>query len=168
MALPVSVAEFDAAPVADAAAELLACCASKRWIAAVVAARPYRDLATLAATSSRTITGLAWPDVEEALAAHPRIGERVAGNGREATWSREEQSGTRLADVETDAALREGNLAYEQHFGHVFLICATGRTASEMLDDLRTRLTNPVEVERDVVRAELAKIVRLRLTKAFA
>jgi len=164
----VSVAEFDAAPVADAAAELLACCSSKRWIAAVVAARPYRQLDVLTATSDRTIAGLAWRDVEEALAAHPRIGERVAGNGREATWSREEQSGSRLADVETDAALREGNVTYEQRFGHVFLICATGRTASEMLDALRSRLTNPVEVERDVVRAELAKIVRLRLGKAFA
>lgn len=164
----VSVAEFDAAPVADAAAELLACCASKRWIAAVLAARPYRDLGTLAVMSDRTIAGLAWPDVEEALAAHPRIGQRVGGTDREASWSREEQSGTRLADVETDAALREGNLAYEQRFGHVFLICATGRTATEMLDALRSRLTNSVEVERDVVRAELAKIVRLRLRKAFA
>lgn len=162
-----SVAEFDGAPVADAAAELLACCASKRWIAAVLAARPYRHLDALTATSDRMIAALAWPDVEEALAAHPRIGERVGGNGREASWSREEQSGTRLADVETDAALREGNLAYERRFGHVFLICATGRSASEMLDALRSRLTNPVEVERDVVRAELAKIVRLRLTKAF-
>lgn len=167
MTARVSVAEFDVAPVADAAAELLACCASKRWIAAVVAARPYRDLAALSATSDRTIAGLAWPDVEEALAAHPRIGERIGGDGREATWSREEQSGTRLADVETDAALREGNLAYERQFGHVFLICATGRTATEMLDALRSRLTNPVEVERDVVRAELAKIVRLRLARAF-
>jgi 2-oxo-4-hydroxy-4-carboxy-5-ureidoimidazoline decarboxylase len=130
MAGRVSVAEFDGAPVADAAAELLACCASKRWIATVVAARPYRDLAALTATSDRTIAGLTWPDVEEALTAHPRIGERIGGNGREASWSREEQSGTRLADVETDAALREGNLAYERRFGHVFLICATGLSAS--------------------------------------
>ena len=162
-----SVADLDAASVPDAAAELLACCASKRWIAAVLAERPYRGLASLAATSDRVIARLDWPDVEEALAAHPRIGERVTGDGREANWSRQEQSGTRLADVDTDTALREGNLAYEQRFGHVFLIYATGRSASEMLDALRSRLTNPVEVERDVVRGELGKIVRLRLAKAF-
>jgi 2-oxo-4-hydroxy-4-carboxy-5-ureidoimidazoline decarboxylase len=164
---PVSIADFDAAPVPDAAAELYACCASKRWIAAVLAARPYRGLAPLAATSDRVIKHLAWPDVEEALAAHPRIGERVTGEGREATWSRQEQSGSRLADVDTDTALREGNVVYEQRFGHVFLICASGLSAGEMLDALRSRLTNPMEVERDVVRAELAKIVRLRLGKAF-
>jgi 2-oxo-4-hydroxy-4-carboxy-5-ureidoimidazoline decarboxylase len=163
----VSVAEFDAAPVADAAAELYACCASKRWIAAVLAGRPYRTRTALVATSDRVIAQLDWPDVDEALAAHPRIGERVAGNGREAAWSREEQSAARLADVATDAALREGNVAYEQRFGHVFLICATGLSASELLDALRARLTNPVEVERDVVRGELAKIVRLRLAKGF-
>jgi len=163
----VSIADFDAAPVPDAAAELYACCASKRWIAAVLAGRPYRGLAPLAVTSDRAIKQLAWPDVEEALAAHPRIGERVTGEGREATWSRQEQSGSRLADVDTDTALREGNVAYEQRFGHVFLICATGLSAGEMLDALRSRLTNPIEVERDVVRAELAKIVRLRLGKAF-
>jgi len=58
-------------------------------------------------------------------------------------------------------------VAYEQRFGHVFLICATGLSASELLDALRARLTNPVEAERDVVRGELAKIVRLRLAKGF-
>jgi len=68
--------DFDAAPVPDAAAELYACCASKRWIAAVLAGRPYRGLAPLAVTSDRVIKQLAWPDVEEALAAHPRLGER--------------------------------------------------------------------------------------------
>ena len=164
---PVSIADFDAAPVPDAAAELYPCCASKRWISAILAERPYRAVSVLSATSDRVIRQLAWPDVEEALAAHPRIGERVSGDGREAMWSRQEQSGTRLADVDTDAALREGNLAYERRLGHVFLICAAGLSAGEMLDALRSRLTNPIEVERDVVRAELAKIVRLRLAKVF-
>ncbi|SRR6266536_4473953 len=168
MAAPVSITEFDAAPISDAAAELYPCCASKRWIAAVLAERPYRQLGALTTTSDRVITQLAWPDVEEALAAHPRIGQHVSGDGREAAWSREEQSRTRLADVATDTALREGNVAYEQRFGHVFLISATGLSANEMLGALRSRLTNPIEVEHDVVRAELAKIVRLRLAKVFA
>jgi 2-oxo-4-hydroxy-4-carboxy-5-ureidoimidazoline decarboxylase len=164
---PLPIFEFDAAPMADAAAELHACCASKRWIVAVLAERPYRHLAALIATSERILAQLHWSDVEEALAAHARIGQRVSGEGREATWSRAEQSGTRLADSEMDTALHEGNVAYQQRFGHLFLICASGLSAAELLDALRSRLTNSVEVERDVVRAELAKIVRLRLAKAF-
>ena len=92
-------------------------------------------------------------------------GERVAAAaGREGGWSREEQAG-----VEDDAvlalALVEGNRAYEERFGHVFLICASGRSGLEMLGDLRERLGNDVETERDVVRRELAKIVDLRLAK---
>lgn len=168
MDAPVSIAELDAAPLPDAAAELYACCASKRWIGAVLAARPYRRLGVLAATSDQIVAQLAWPDVEEALAAHPRIGDRVAGDGRESAWSRGEQSAAQQLSAGIGRALRQGNVAYEQRFGHVFLISATGLTANEMLDALQSRLTNPVEVERDVVRAELAKIVRLRLAKAFA
>lgn len=168
MSAPVSITDFDAAPVPDAAAELYACCASKRWIATLLAERPYGRLAALAATSDQVIARLDWPDVEEALAAHPRIGERLNGDGRDAAWSRQEQAGARLADVDTDNALREGNVAYERRFGHVFLICATGRSALDMLEALRSRLTNSVETEQNVVRMELAKIVRLRLGKAFA
>jgi 2-oxo-4-hydroxy-4-carboxy-5-ureidoimidazoline decarboxylase len=164
---PLPISEFDAAPMADAAAELHACCASKRWIVAVLAERPYRRLAALIAASDRILAQLQWSDVEEALAVHARIGQRVSGEGRDAAWSRAEQSGTRFADSEMDTALYEGNVAYEQRFGHLFLICASGRSAAELLDALRSRLTNSVEVERDVVRAELAKIVRLRLAKAF-
>jgi 2-oxo-4-hydroxy-4-carboxy-5-ureidoimidazoline decarboxylase len=107
------------------------------------------------------------PDVEEALAAHPRIGQRISGDGPEAEWSRAEQFGAQLADPDLESALREGNGAYEQRFGHVFLICATGLSAAAMLDALRSRLTNSIEVERGVVRAELGKIVRLRLAKSF-
>jgi 2-oxo-4-hydroxy-4-carboxy-5-ureidoimidazoline decarboxylase len=164
---PLPISEFDAAPMSDAAAELHACCASRHWIVAVLAERPYRHLAALIATSDRVLTQLQWSDVEEALAAHPRIGRRVSGERREAAWSRAEQSGTRLADSEMETVLLEGNLAYEQRFGHLFLICASGHSAAELLDALRSRLANSVEVERDVVRAELAKIVRLRLAKAF-
>jgi 2-oxo-4-hydroxy-4-carboxy-5-ureidoimidazoline decarboxylase len=164
---PVGMAEFDAAPLADAAAELHACCASRRWIVGVLAERPYRYLAALIARSDRVLTRLEWPDVEEALAAHPRIGQRISGDGPEAEWSRAEQFGAQLADPDLESALREGNGAYEQRFGHVFLICATGLSAAAMLDALRSRLTNSIEVERGVVRAELGKIVRLRLAKSF-
>jgi 2-oxo-4-hydroxy-4-carboxy-5-ureidoimidazoline decarboxylase len=94
-------------------------------------------------------------------------GERTLAQRREDAWSRQEQSGAHQAGPDVETAQREGNAAYERKFGHVFLISASGLSAVQMLDALRTRLANPPEVERDVVRAELAKIVRIRLTKAF-
>ncbi|WP_230421040.1 2-oxo-4-hydroxy-4-carboxy-5-ureidoimidazoline decarboxylase [Actinomadura soli] len=139
-------------------ADLSACCASRRWVTAV-AGRPYRDLGELREASAKALDELAWPDVEEALSAHPRIGDRVGG------WSRAEQSGMDDAASDVRAALIEGNRAYEDRFGHVFLICATGRTAADMLGDLRERLGNGAEAERAIVRRELAKIVDLRLTR---
>jgi 2-oxo-4-hydroxy-4-carboxy-5-ureidoimidazoline decarboxylase len=144
---------------------LLACCASRRWAAEVAAGRPYAGLAELRAASAKALAGLDWPDVEEALAAHPRIGDRARGEGREAAWSRGEQSGMDAAAAELRAALAEGNRAYEERFGHVFLICATGLGAAEMLAALRERLGNDDEAERAAVRAELAKIVDLRLAR---
>ncbi|HEU5032379.1 MAG TPA: 2-oxo-4-hydroxy-4-carboxy-5-ureidoimidazoline decarboxylase [Spirillospora sp.] len=147
---------------------LLACCASRRWAAEVAAGRPYADLAELRAASATALAGLDWADVEEALAAHPRIGERIKDAGREAAWSRGEQSGMDAAAVEVRTALVEGNRAYEERFGHVFLICATGLTAAEMLAALRERLGHDAGAERAAVRTELAKIVDLRLAKLAA
>ncbi len=147
--------------------DLLACCASRTWAAQVAARQPYWDLAELVAASEAALAGLGWDDVEEALAAHPRIGERAAGSDREAAWSRREQAGTAHADEAILDALRQGNEAYEKRFGHVYLICATGRAADEMLDILLARLTNDEDVERKIVRDELAKIVKIRLTKLW-
>ncbi|WP_245919734.1 2-oxo-4-hydroxy-4-carboxy-5-ureidoimidazoline decarboxylase [Actinomadura mexicana] len=142
--------------------ELAACCASRRWIAAV-AGRVYADPAALRAASRRALDELSWADVEEALAAHPRIGERMGGGAREARWSRREQAGAAGADADVQDALVAGNRAYEERFGHVFLIRASGRSALEMLAALRERLGNEPGAERDAVRRELAEIVDLRL-----
>ncbi|WP_328601210.1 2-oxo-4-hydroxy-4-carboxy-5-ureidoimidazoline decarboxylase [Actinomadura physcomitrii] len=147
---------------------LLACCASRRWAAEVAAGRPYADLAELRAASATALADLDWADVEEALSAHPRIGERLRGGSREAAWSRGEQSGMDAAAVEVRTALADGNRAYEERFGHVFLICATGLGAAEMLAALRVRLRNDAAAERAAVRAELAKIVDLRLARLAA
>lgn len=164
---PIAVAEFDAAPAADAAAELVPCCASRRWVAQLVKDRPFGSLDRLVAASEATIAALSWPEVLEALAAHPRIGERAGGADREASWSRQEQSATLAADADVRTALYEGNVAYERQFGHVFLICATGLSAAEMLTALRFRLGNDPVAERELVRGELRKIVNLRLAKSF-
>jgi 2-oxo-4-hydroxy-4-carboxy-5-ureidoimidazoline decarboxylase len=160
-------ADFDAAPEPEAHGLLSACCASERWIRSMLAARPFGSLERLVAASDTAIGELGWPDIEQALAAHPRIGERRPGTDVEARWSRQEQAGAAAVADATAAALRAGNVAYERRFGHVFLICASGRSAAEMLAALQLRLGNPPDVEREVVRGELGAIVRLRLAKAF-
>ncbi|WP_084956807.1 2-oxo-4-hydroxy-4-carboxy-5-ureidoimidazoline decarboxylase [Thermoactinospora rubra] len=156
------LAAFNALSAADAERELLTCCASRAFARHVAALRPYRDLAQLTAAADSAVRELDWPDVLEALGAHPRIGERRAGADRESSWSRQEQSGVQ---DHVRAELAEGNRAYEARFGHVYLICATGLTGEEMLARLRERLGNDEEAERAVVRDELAKITRLRMAK---
>ncbi|MGK5550765.1 2-oxo-4-hydroxy-4-carboxy-5-ureidoimidazoline decarboxylase [Actinomadura kijaniata] len=159
---------LNALPASEAEAELLTCCASGVWAAAVAADRPYDDLAGLRAAAARHLAALDWTEIDRALAAHPRIGDRVGGGDREARWSRGEQSGMDAAADATRRALYEGNVAYEERFGHVFLICATGLSADRMLASLHERLTHDPDTERAVVRAELAKIVEIRLDKLLS
>jgi 2-oxo-4-hydroxy-4-carboxy-5-ureidoimidazoline decarboxylase len=102
-------------------------------------------------------------DLDEAMAGHPRIGDRNAGGA-----SRREQSGVAGADPELLTALADANRAYEERFGHVYLVCATGRSAQELLDILRARLGNDPATERAVALAELAAINRLRIARLFA
>jgi 2-oxo-4-hydroxy-4-carboxy-5-ureidoimidazoline decarboxylase len=163
----VGVASFDRAPYEEAAAWLRPCCASTRWISELVLGRPFGSLRALSTASDDIIGDLRLSDVAEALAAHPRIGERAAGADLESSWSRSEQSATKQLAASVADQLVAGNVAYEQRFGHVFLICATGRSAPEMLTALQERLANPTEREREVVREELRAIVRLRLIKTF-
>ncbi|WP_375477742.1 2-oxo-4-hydroxy-4-carboxy-5-ureidoimidazoline decarboxylase [uncultured Jatrophihabitans sp.] len=162
------VAAFDALP-ADVAGDLLRpACASAAWLAAVVARRPYADVHELWAASDEVLSALPWTEIEQAMAAHARIGERAGGAEREAAWSREEQAGAATSGTDSAAALHRGNLAYERRFGHVFLICATGRSAEQLLAALHERLDNDADTEQHVVRTELAAIVRLRIARVLA
>ena len=165
------VARLDGASAASAAGLLRPSCASARWIGRLVSGRPYGTLPALVTASDAAISALGWPDIEQALAAHPRIGDRpdpgTTGADREAAWSRQEQSGARDAPADVQAGLRAGNVAYEERFGHAFLICATGMSAASMLAALQARLGHDRAAEHAVVRDELMKIVRLRLAKAF-
>jgi 2-oxo-4-hydroxy-4-carboxy-5-ureidoimidazoline decarboxylase len=149
----------------DASERLLACCSSRPWAGQVAAGRPYPSREALRTASAGALATLDWPSLRVAVDAHPRTGARVPDTGPEAAWSRGEQAGMATATDRTRAALVEANRAYEDRFGHVFLICATGRTDVEMLDAARTRVGNDDQTERAVVRAELAKIVALRLNK---
>jgi len=164
---PIPVAEFDSAPAADAAAELMPCCTSRRWISGLVSGRPYARLDRLTTASDALLATLDWSELAAVLASHPRIGERATSDSRSDSWSRQEQAGTAGAAEQVRRDLTAANLAYEQRFGHVFLICATGLSAETMLAALRFRLRNDPIAEREVVRGELVKIVRLRLAKAF-
>ena len=157
------LARFNA--LGDAEERLLACCASPDWARAVAAGRPYPDRAALHRHAGAALDGLGWPEIRTALDAHPRIGERPTGGGVEAAWSRREQSGMDAATAAVRADLAEANRAYEERFGHVFLICATGRTDTEMLAAARRRRHNDESTERAEVRVELARIVALRLER---
>lgn len=162
-----SVAVLDGAAADEAAGLLRPSCASRRWVAELVDGRPYRSLDRLLAASDAAAATLGWADVEEALAAHPRIGERAAGASREAAWSRGEQAGAAAAAGDVQAGLAAGNAEYEARFGHVFLICAAGRSGEEMLAELRSRLGHSAAEEQQVVRRELGAIARLRLARTF-
>ena len=156
--------EFNSAPADRLRPMLAACCDVPRWVDGLLAKRPYGDLAALTAVADQSLRELDDDEVDRALQAHPRIGDRPQGAGTEAAWSRKEQAGVG-EDPEVRAALAEGNREYEQRFGRVFLICATGLSAEQMLTSLRRRLTHDDATEVAVVREELRRIALLRLAK---
>jgi 2-oxo-4-hydroxy-4-carboxy-5-ureidoimidazoline decarboxylase len=159
---------FNDLPADVAEARLLECLAVPRWAAEVAAGRPYPNVGALA--DAATAAGLATTDdeVADALARHPRIGERPPEPGREAGWSRSEQGGVDPGDAVLAMALRAGNLEYERKFGHVFLIRAAGRSGPEILEALNARLLHDWTEERPVVRRELTEIAVLRLEKVLS
>jgi 2-oxo-4-hydroxy-4-carboxy-5-ureidoimidazoline decarboxylase len=154
---------FNSEPVETAAERLRGCNAAPRFASEMLAGRPYPDAHALVARAEQVARALPWDEVAVALAAHPRIGDRVAGSSAEAEASRREQSSMADADTEVRAALLDGNRAYEERFDHVFLIRAAGRSPQEMLGELRRRLDNDVDAERVEVTEQLAQITALRV-----
>jgi len=160
----VSLPEFNAAPEDVASAMLVACCDVPSWVDAVRDGRPYADVAEALDLADKSARSFTPDDVDRALAAHPRIGEKAAGSGTEAAWSRQEQSGV-ARDVDTQEALAAGNRAYEERFNRVFLICASGLSGEQILTSLRSRLGNDDATESAAVADELRKIALLRLER---
>lgn len=163
------LSEFNVASYDVVTAALTACCDVPGWVATVRDGRPYANVDDLADVADKAAREFSPADVDRALAAHPRIGERAAQAGqdaREAAWSRQEQSAV-ARDGDTIAALQAGNRAYEERFGRVFLICATGLSADEVLTELHWRLANDEASEAAVVAEELRKIALLRLRKVL-
>lgn len=143
-----------------ATAEFLACCGSKDWARRMASARPFGDPERLLEVADRAWWSLSEADWREAFAAHPRIGDRTA-SGR----AGEEQSESRGAPAETLAALARANRDYEERFGYIFIVCATGKTAEQMLVLCRSRLQNDAQRELRVAAEEQRQITRLRLAK---
>lgn len=150
--------ELNALSAPRAEDEFLRCCGSRRWAQAMAAERPFRNAHEMAVAADRVWQALDPPDWLEAFAAHPRIGERGTGG-----WPAEEQSGTHAAAKTILERLAHGNREYEARFGHVFLICATGKSAGEMLTSLERRLRNDHDTERRTAADEQRQITALRL-----
>jgi len=157
---------FNRMDAAAAVETLIACCASRAWAQRVAAGRPYATASALLAESDAALAALTEADLDQALAGHPRIGERPAAAHNPA--STREQSGLSGASQQVLADLAEGNREYEARFGHVYLVCASGRGADELLGVLRQRLRNDPVTERAVMRGELGAINRLRLERLVA
>jgi 2-oxo-4-hydroxy-4-carboxy-5-ureidoimidazoline decarboxylase len=166
---------FNDLPTQAAQEALLQCCGARRWAQQMAAARPYASAWDAIEQSDAIVAGLGVDELAEALAGHPRIGARPDSNphtsqdsARAAAWSSQEQAGVEAASGPTRQALTAANLEYEERFGHIYLVCAAGRTGKELLALLRGRLQNDPEDEWQVVRAELQKINALRLERLLA
>ncbi|MFF0449843.1 2-oxo-4-hydroxy-4-carboxy-5-ureidoimidazoline decarboxylase [Streptomyces sp. NPDC004609] len=152
---------FNTAPEGDAIAALHEVCASSAWGSALLAGRPYATTEALLTAADAAVAGLTDAHLAEAMAGHPPIGRPRPGD----PTSSREQSGMAGASDTLRAEMLELNLAYQEKFGHVFLICATGLTGERMRDAVRSRIGNTPEREREIVRTELGRINRIRLAR---
>lgn len=159
---------FNALPADEARAQLEACARIPAWAAAVVAARPYDDAGALLKHADDLAAGWTDAEVTQALADHPRIGEKHAGAGTSAAHSRREQAGVDPADTDVQRRLAEGNRRYEEVFDRIYLVRAAGRSAEEILALLDERLTNDPATELRVTAGQLREIAALRLAGAIS
>ena len=191
-----SLAELNELPEPAARRVLASCCSAGSWVDAIVSGRGYSSVDRLLAQSDKAVAGLTPSQLGDALAGHPRIGDRRAASAP--GWSAQEQAGVFAGDAAAEsgsagfgsagfgsagsgsagsgsaraaaddglaAALAEGNAEYERRFGHIYLVCATGKSGQELLAILHERLGNDRDTEWKVVAAELAKINQIRLRK---
>jgi 2-oxo-4-hydroxy-4-carboxy-5-ureidoimidazoline decarboxylase len=162
------LAQWNTAPVEDAVREILPCCGSKAWAGVMVERRPFPDVTTLLAASDETWSNLTAEDWMEAFRSHPRIGESGAAHSashQSATWSAQEQQTVAVAGDAVKIALAKANQEYQQRFRHIFIVCATGKSAPEILKILRRRLRNDGPTELREAAEQQRQITRIRLTK---
>lgn len=171
MGTPLTVAALDRMPAEQAGALLHECAGTARWTAGMLARRPFGSFARSCAIADEVWATLGPDDWRAAFAHHPRIGEsggteRQGVRGRE--WSAHEQAGVAGSASEVRAALADANREYERRFGHIYIVCAAGKSAEELLAIARARLSNDPERELEVAAEELRRIMRLRLARLLA
>ncbi len=163
-----TLTELNALDPETAAGVLQRCCGSPQWVSQMLAARPFANLDHVIERSEEIWWRLSEADWKEAFRCHPQIGDLASLRDKfaaTATWAEGEQSGVRSASEEILQKLAEGNRMYAERFGYIFIVCATGKSAEEMLNLLNARLVNPPEIEITLAASEQAKITRLRLEK---
>ena len=170
------LADLNALPDSAARAELLRCCGSSRWALMMASARPFATADMMAVHADAVWSSLDATDWLEAFRAHPRIGESVVATGAAGPgesdgagrWSEQEQALVQSADDAVRHRLAEANRRYEARFGYIFIVCATGTRADEILVMLERRLTNDPDLERRIAAEEQRRITRLRIAKLIA
>jgi len=163
--------QLNTLPGAEARQELLKCCGAHRWAQKMTEMRPFASVAELLSTADRVWWSLSEADWQEAFHAHPRIGEKKAATAQSTAakrWSAQEQSGMAAAAAETVRELAERNRDYEQRFGFIFIVCATGKSSDEMLAIINQRIKNDPATELRAAVEEQRKITQLRLEKLLA
>ena len=158
-----TLAELNAMPRYRAEEELLKCCGSRAWARAMARRRPFANPDRLAKAADEIWRSLHASDWLEAFSAHPKIGEKKSGPAQ--GWSAQEQSGMSRATTAVATELAQANQDYFAKFGFIFVVCATGKSADEMLHILRSRLSNSPEEEMRIAAEEQSKIALLRLGK---
>ena len=165
------LARWNSLPSEEAAREILPCCGSDTWATSMASKRPIHDEVSLIETSDAIWQGLGESDWLEAFRSHPRIGEshsEAKTTAQSSQWSGQEQRQAASADEAMKLALKWGNREYEQKFGRIFIVCATGKSASEVLEILRRRLHNDEATELQQAAEEQRQIMHIRLTKWIA
>lgn len=155
-------------PPEEAEAEFRKCCGATRWAQEMTAARPFKHVDELTSEADRVWSHLSEEDWLEAFHAHPKIGEKKAAaqqSEQTQSWSAQEQAGIESTTINIKAELAERNREYEQRFGFIYIVCAAGKSAEEMLAILNDRLKNDRETELRRAAEEQRKITRLRLEK---
>jgi len=163
--------QLNRADAATAQSELERCCGSARWVEQMLAARPFASKAALFSAAEQLWHKLGREDWLEAFSHHPKIGDIDSLRAKFAStkqWAEGEQKGVQEASQEVLEALARGNKEYEARFGYIFIVCATGKSAAEMLTVLEERLTNAAEHEVKIAMLEQAKITRIRLEKLLS
>jgi len=161
------LAAFNQLAADEAQAAIRHCVAIPHWQQSLVAARPFASTEALLDTADALARQWQQPELEAALSAHPRIGERASGADKESLLSRGEQSAMQQADNALQQAMQKGNEAYEARFGRVFLIRAKGRSGEQMLAELQRRLQNDDITEQQEALDQLREITLLRLKETI-